>query len=222
MSSAFVLAAAAVSQPTYPVSEILDSFKEVCFTRSEYGDIDKQYAAWKQAAQTAGWAELARPTPSTDRAEQRDFRAFYQLKGIDYAFIASMLGWYGEATEPSSAIFKKPVAGRTVYISMMATDGSNPSVSECRLHDPLDDSVISSPVSKEVLEAWSGSKVRRRDGVYGGKLYAWDDANGVERTVRVHFGFDRQPLPQWGGNFRPYAIYGLTLVVSDYSLIIVT
>jgi hypothetical protein len=181
-----------------------------------------QFIAWSAAAQASGWTELSRPVSSEDRAAERDYRAFYQFKAIDHAFIGSMLEWYGTATEPASAIFKKQVAGRTVYVSVMATDGSNPSLSECRLHDPLGDGINSSPVSKEVLEAWSGSKVQRRKGEYGGKLYAWNDPNGVERNVRVHFGFDWSPVPRWGADFRPYAIYGLTLVVSDYSLIIVT
>ena len=218
--ASLLLAAAATTQPAYPVTEMLDAFKEVCFTRSDYGDIDQQYAAWKRAAEMAGWTEVVHPTLSSDRAEQRDYRAFYNLKGIDYAFISSMLAAYG--SEPASAIFKKQVAARTVYISMMATDFANPSVSECRLYDPLGDGINSSPVSKDVLEAWSGAEVRRRGGVYGGKVYAWDDTNGVEQTIRVHFGYYYSPIPRWGDNFRPYAINGLTLVVSNYSLIVVT
>jgi hypothetical protein len=219
-SASLLLAAAATAQPAYPVAEMLDSFKEVCFTRSEYGDIDQQYAAWKHAAETAGWTELVHPTLSSDRAEQRDYYAFYKLKGIDYAFISSMLGAYG--SEPTSAIFKKQVAARIVYISMMATDYANPSVSECRLYDPLGDGVTSSPVSKDVLEAWSGEKVRRRGGVYGGKAYSWGGPRGTEQTIRVHFGYYLTPIPRWGDKFRPYAINGLVLVVSNYSLFYVT
>jgi hypothetical protein len=223
-----VLAAAAAAHPPYPVNEVLTAFGEVCFANPDPGtysdeDVGLVFAAWKGAAEQQGWVQVqpipfrARPASRTERLDQRVELAF---DGIDSAFIASIAGSQG-ADVAVRGLYRKLVAGRTVYLSMMAASDGSTTLTECRLHDPIGDGFRTSPISEQALEQWSGADLKRQRSLYGGKVYAWRDSGDADRSVRVHFGLSGYPMP-WGDKFRPYEMYGLTLVASDYSQIIVT
>lgn len=213
------LAAAAV--PSYPVAEMLAAFGDVCFdSAAAKPDEPGNVATWKRLAAAKGWAQvMTRPDPSEGRW-RGPARTYDWAKALDAELLASFNPG-GEALLRDAALFRRQVAGREVFLSVVAIDSENPTLAECRLRDPLGDGIRKSPITRTAIETWLGHSVKPLRGWYRGKEYWWPSGNG-RLSVRVHFGFDQRRIGVVGARYDPYALYGLTLVRSDYSQIIVT
>lgn len=225
MSSLALLASSAATavQP-YPVQDILTAFGEVCFAEEarSYEPL-KNVPVWKRLAVEKGWDELAEPPPSgRRRGGNTELRAYNWAKALNWDLLSSMGD--GEAVMTSDALYHKQVAGRDIYLSILGIDTGN-TLAECRLRDPLGDGIAKLPIRKAEIEQWIGKPVTSSKGAskgwFGGRVYSWDDKYPLN-SVRVHFGFEHKSLGDRNPKYDPYAQYGMTLVRSDYPLIIVT
>jgi hypothetical protein len=219
LAAALALAAsqAGTAPAGYPVAEMLAAFGSVCFDPATLQqDNPENPATWKKLAAEQGWAEIgARP----DASDSRSRRAYDWAKALDSELLAS-IDPYGPVQLREAALFQRQVAGRAVYLSIAAMDSENPKLAECRLRDPLGDGIRKSPITRAAIEKWLGHSVKPMPAWYRGKQYWWPNGNN-RLSVRVHFGFEQRRLGVVGARYDPYALYGLTLVRSDYDEIIV-
>ena len=221
MITAALLVATAAAAPPYPVQEILSAFGDVCLDpNSDMADYTgltptRKANVWKSLALKKAWTEItAPPEPGATYAENTAARTYYWAKALDYELFVP-LAQMGTERITVQTLLKKQVAGRVVYLSIFGAETNNP-IAECRLRDPLGDGVSKPPVTKAAIERWLGLAVKRSSAPYRGTQYSWP-AKPFARSIQVHFGFAGKPFATYGAKYDPYALYGMTLVRSDYS-----
>jgi hypothetical protein len=222
LSTMLVGSSGAAAASPYPVREALAAFGDVCFdtTTARQDDIGNA-GKWRDIALQKGWSEIATaPAAGEDFAARLMTRTFYWAKALDYELLTA-LGQTGSERMGGEFLLTKSIGGRRFYLSIVGMDASNTTLAECRLRDPLGDGIYKSPITRPDVESWLGHAVKASRGWYRGKQYSWSRGNGTN-SVRVHFDFDSKPIGKYGAKYDPYALYGMTLVRSDYSEIIVT
>lgn len=227
MIGAALLAATAAAGSPYPVQDILTAFGDVCFdpasdsAKNGYERTPSQRAeAWKALALAKGWEEVgALPSPGQTSDSNAIARTYYWSRALDYELFVPLEST-GTGRITVQVLLKKTVAGRQVFLSILGTETDNPTLAECRLRDPLGDGITKQPVAKADVERWLGKTTKRSAGRFGGSQYTWPAS--PYHALQVHFGFKDKPFGISGVKYDPYALYGLTLVRSDYDEIIVT
>ena len=205
LASASLLLAAASTQATYPVRDVLAELQRVCFTDHRYaerptgiGTTSDAVSFWATAAVNAEWTELSFETADLS---PRDRAVMEMTAALNH----SLFGSFAEGNRHSGTdnrmaggqVFKKEVAGRQLYLSLFGADDGSRSVGECRIHDPLGDGIRRNPISAP---------------------------EGLVSQLDVHFGFDGwgiSPFNDKVRNFDPYTPYGLTLVTGFHEQVIV-
>ena len=222
MIVAAFLAATTAAAPPYPVQEVLAAFGDVCLDpKSDWANYTaltptQKAEAWKELALKKGWTEVAAPPEAAATFQENSAaRTYYSARALDYELFLPLMQLGGERITVQ-ALFNRQVAGRNVFISIFGAETSNPTIAECRLHDPLGDGINKRPVAKADIERWLGRTVKRSAAPYRGTQYSWP-AKPFGRAIQVHFGFAGKPFATYGAKYDPYALYGMTLVRSDYS-----
>ena len=225
IASALLLASSTTVAP-YPASEMLAAFGDVCVSSASeittYTESrpTQQAKVWRELALKQGWTEVTEvPAPGITWKENTVARTYYWAQALDYELFIPLAQLGGERITVQN-LLRKQVAGREVFISIFAADADNPTLAECRLRDPLGDGVTKQPISRSEVEAWLGQPVERRRGWFGVDEYFWR-TNSERKSLRIHFGFDPKPFATRGAKYDPYALYGMTLVRSEYDHIIV-
>lgn len=221
MIGAAVLAAAAVAAAPYPTQDILAAFGAVCFAQvPQSSDAASKFDFWATTAVQRGWVEIeSEPPGGGSYQENAGVRTYRWAQAVDYDLFTTLAPLGNERLR--RALYGKVVAGRPVYLSIVAIAQTNPTLDECRLRDPLGDGVLKLPIDRSAVEAWRGHPVKKTGGWYRSTEYFWPDGR-YRRAMRVHFGFIGKPLGVYGGKYDPYTFYGMTLVRSEREEIIIT
>lgn len=221
IGAAFLAATAAAATP-YPVQDILTAFGDVCLDPTSYIVNSTELSptqkaeAWKGLALKHGWTELAGPPERVGTwPENADARVYYWSRALDYELFLP-LAQTGTERITAQALYRKRVAGRSVFLSIFSAETSNPTIAECRLRDPLGDGVSKSPIAKADIERWLGQTVKQSGAPYRGTQYSWP-WKSPRKAIQYHFGFGAKPFATYGAKYDPYALYGMTLVRSDFS-----
>lgn len=227
MITALALASAA-APPAYPAGEVLRALQSVCFSRKEGADgetYQDMIDSWTVTAQKNGWSLLS---PYTRDRSNLDASALGRIAALNHL----LFGGYALTNAHShlrtdylgGQVFRKTVAGRTLYLSVFGAGGADSGMVECRVHDLLGDGITKNPITPRVIEQVFGARPKRRQGPFRGSRYDWQTGQGANLqhgSLAVHFGFDgwkaspsypyrKVEIPD------PHAPYGLTLVAAQY------
>ena len=222
MIVAALLAATTAAAPPYPVQDVLAAFGDVCLDPASYVINSTELSptqkaeAWKSLALKKGWIEVTGPPERIGTWQENAVaRVYYWSRALDYELFLP-LAQLGTERITVQALYRRQVAGRNVFLSIFGAETSNPTIAECRLRDPLGDGIGKSPVAKADIERWLGQPVKRSSAPYRGTQYSWP-AKPLDKAIQYHFGLVGKPVATYGAKYDPYALYGMTLVRSDFS-----
>jgi hypothetical protein len=234
LSPLLLLASASSVQPAYPAESLLRELESVCLTDGRYdgekhviGPVSGAINQWIEIARRQGW-ELF--TDTSANLLPMDREAYRNLVALNYTIAGSFVPRSYELGREEwmlgGQVFRKVVAGRRVYLSLLGTDfNGGDAFAECRIHDPLGDGFRKNPVSAHAIQTLAQSKLRKTKGPFGSTRYSWPAQFGRIGRVDVHFGFGGWLLGPEGQvnnrRFDPYAPYGLTLVAGYFEQSIV-
>lgn len=232
MLAALALAAAA-SQPVYPAEQLMRELQSVCSVDYRWakqagsiGPASDAIGYWVSAATANGWTPI---TSDMQNLSHRDVSALGRIEALNQLLFGSYAVANDYAPVPTELlggqVFRKSVAGRTLYLSVFGADDGMRTVGECRIHDLLGDGVQKNPISSQAVKRVFGAEQKAGKGPFGSTAYSWQAGQGQIGHLEVHFGFGGWKLSSFNQkieNFDPYAPYGLTLVMGfrDETIII--
>ncbi|HEV7341147.1 MAG TPA: hypothetical protein VGN68_05880 [Sphingopyxis sp.] len=229
MLAAFALAAV---QPVYPAELVIRELKSVCSIdyrsakRAGFiGPASDAIVHWASEAGANGWTLIESDTPNLSR---RDVSASGRIESLNHLLFGSFAMANDYASVPTEMlggqVFRKDVAGRTLYLSVFGADDGARTVGECRIHDLLGDGVQKNPIASPVVEQVFGAKPKTAAGAFGSTAYSWQAGKGRIGYLEVHFGFGGWKVSSFNKrieNFNPYAPYGLTMVMGFRDQVII-
>ncbi|WP_152568174.1 hypothetical protein [Sphingopyxis sp. LC81] len=225
--------AAAASQPVYPAEQLMRELKSVCSVDYRWakqagfiGPASDAIGYWASTATANGWTPV---TSDTQNLSRRDVSALGRIEALNQLLFGSYAVANDYAPVPTELlggqVFRKNVAGRTLYLSVFGADDGVRTVGECRIHDLLGDGVQKNPISSQAVKRVFGANTKTGKGPFGSTTYSWHAGEERIGHFEVHFGFGGWKLSSFNQkieNFDPYAPYGLTLVMGfrDETIII--
>ncbi len=221
---------AAAAQSPYPTDAVLHELAKTCFTRSAKspgspGFVAESIESWKKSALANGWLPLP---DGTFLNSANDQAARYGIEALNHSLFGNFArsGRKGPSDVPllGGDIFKKHVAGRTLYLSIFGIEEKSVWVSECRIHDLLGDGISENPIASRDIGKIVQHRLGKKRGPFGSDRYRWEATQGTISEIDIHFGFDGwgiSPFSKEVRKFDPYAPYGLTIVAGSHRAIVV-